>query len=480
MVYNQKPPRSTVLKFGLPASLFLSFFVIQAVWCTPYGATGTPVGILRFNTTTSATGTPTGIVTIASTTYLVVPVPLEEVPAIKTPPVTAEPVSLGMFDPIVLVYEKFEKQALAQNHLLQTALNKLVEGVVTVMGLTIQERNFSFSLLKLIAFLQLALIQPLILGIPRRKQPRWGEVYDSVSKRPLDLTTVRLINRQTNTVIQSKVTDSLGRYAFMVGQGKYYIEVVNRAYKFPSVLLKNNTNDGEYADLYHGETISVSAEEGVVAVNIPIDPAGERLRPANLLREQWYTLLKNGISWAGLLIAIVAFALSAGLYMGIFLLLQVAVFIGERVKARPRKTKSWGVVYDAKTKKPLARVVARLYNLQFNKLIASQVTDSRGRYYFLVGGDEYYLTFEHNDYLPQKSEAVDMKGKMAETITLNVGLKKNIAAVPLTALPETTVASPVATPTTLPVESIAPLAPPTTPAPPAPTQNSEISITQPK
>lgn len=398
---------SSVLSRATFAALVLSsFFLISQAWCE----TSTPY------TNGTAPASPANQPTSSAPTHAVV------ASGINSDQI--DNLYLGDLNRFVQATEEFEAQFLLQHAFLRECLSQLQKATITIIGLTFDGNTFSFSLLKLGAFLQLVIIQPYLLGVPRRKQLRWGEVYDSTTKSPLDFTTVRLLNKTGKTVIQSKVTDSLGRYAFMVGPGKYIIEVVNRSYVFPSVLLRNNINDGRFSELYHGESIAVSAEDGVVAVTIPVDPADQRLRPAKLLHEQWFSRLKASVAWLGLFISLLAFAVTPGLYMGLFLLVQVAVFTGERVKAVPQKTKSWGVVRDSKTKKPLLRAVVRLYSLHFNKLIASQVTDNRGRYYFLVGDNEYYTTFEHPDYFPEKSAAIDLKGRPAETITLDVGLKK--------------------------------------------------------
>ena len=69
-------------------------------------------------------------------------------------------------------------------------------------------------------------------------------------------------------------------------------------------------------------------------------------------------------------------------------------------------------------------MVARLFSSQFNKLVSTQVTDRRGRYYFLAGDNQFYVTYERAKYQTQKSEIIDLSGKEAETIAVNVGLNK--------------------------------------------------------
>lgn len=91
----------------------------------------------------------------------------------------------------------------------------------------------------------------------------WGTVFDSVTKNPIDLVLVRLINGENKRVIETKVTDREGRFGFIVPAGKYYIFVSKEGFKFPS----DKTKQG-----YRGEQIEIKTDsEGVIKINIPID-----------------------------------------------------------------------------------------------------------------------------------------------------------------------------------------------------------------
>jgi hypothetical protein len=64
--------------------------------------------------------------------------------------------------------------------------------------------------------------------------------------------------------------------------------------------------------------------------------------------------------------------------------------------------KQWGTVYDAKTNKPIEKAIVRLFTKEYNKLISTQVTGSKGRYAFLAGPSAYYLSIQapgHTEFL---------------------------------------------------------------------------------
>ena len=91
----------------------------------------------------------------------------------------------------------------------------------------------------------------------------WGTVFDSVTKKPIDLVLVRLLTGSNKKVMETKVTDRDGRFGFIVPAGKYYIFVSKEGYSFPSDKSKNG---------YKGEEIDINSDsEGVIKIDVPID-----------------------------------------------------------------------------------------------------------------------------------------------------------------------------------------------------------------
>jgi hypothetical protein len=67
--------------------------------------------------------------------------------------------------------------------------------------------------------------------------------------------------------------------------------------------------------------------------------------------------------------------------------------------------------------------VVRIFDLKFNKLLETQVTDSKGRYSFLVGRNEYQMLAEKPGYQNKEVKPVDLV-KNEEVVNLDVGLNK--------------------------------------------------------
>lgn len=302
----------------------------------------------------------------------------------------------------------------------ETAATVVAPAVVSVAAISTVSL---ISWANLVPFLRFLFLQPLmLLGLRRRKG--WGQVYNSLNKLPVDLTTVRLVNYETGRVVQSRVTDSKGRYAFIASPGKYRIEAVKRNFLFPSQLLAGFKDDGRRPDVYHGEIIEVSEKDAVITANIPLDPVGEHKRPVRFFWQQFWRRVQLILSWLGIIITAASLYISPRWYVWALLGIHILLFIIFRRLAVPPKVKSWGIVYDGTSKKPIGRAVARLFNSQFNKLVSTQITDGRGRYYFLAGDNKYYVTYDHPDYSSGKTDLINLSGKEAENIAVDVGLKK--------------------------------------------------------
>lgn len=297
----------------------------------------------------------------------------------------------------------------------RTVVAPAVTGVVAVS-------TFSFiSFADVLPFLRLFFLQPLLL-LGKRKREKWGQVYNALDKQPVDLAIVRLIDAETGKISQSKVTDKMGRYAFVAEPGKYKIEVQRTKFIFPSALLTSFKSDGRRVDIYHGEEIEVTENNSVITVNIPLDIEGGTEKPRRLLWNKIGRVIQISLSRLGLVITIISLYISPKWYVWALLAVHILLTLIFHRLSKPLKVKGWGIVYDAKDKKPVGQAVARLFNAEFNKLVSSQMTDRKGRYYFLAGDNKYYVTIEHEKYNSQKTSTIDLSGKDSDAIAVDVAM----------------------------------------------------------
>ena len=273
-------------------------------------------------------------------------------------------------------------------------------------------------------FLRFIFLQPFLL-IGRRKREKWGQVYNSLNKMPIDLATVRLIDLATGRVVQSRVTDKDGRFIFSADRGTYCIQVSKHEFNFPSALLKDFQNDGRRPDIYHGEKIEVKENGVFITPNIPLDPVESTGKPlTRLKKEKVARRFQVVISWTGLILTLVSLYVAPVWYVWVLAVVHVSVFFIFRRLALPKKPKGWGMVFDKSDKAPVGKVVARLFDAQFNRLISTQVTDAKGRYAFLAGDNKYYVTFEHRNYQTKNTGEIDLTQKSDSLVAVDIGLDK--------------------------------------------------------
>lgn len=267
--------------------------------------------------------------------------------------------------------------------------------------------------------------QPLVF-FTRRKRKAWGIVFNAITKVPIGLAMVRLYDAATNRLLQTRVTDRAGRYFFIAQPGKYHITVFKAHFKFPTEYMKGVRRDVIHLDVYHGEEIEVTDRNATVAANIPIDPEAKEQIPANIIRKVLWDKTLNVISVASPIIALVAVIITPTTFtIGLFVL-QVALYSIFHWVVRPKKQEGWGIVYDKETSKPLYRAIIRIFEPIYGKLLEMQVTDSRGRYSFMVGPNQYRVVSEKDGYKTDTKEIDYRENKEPAVIKEAVALSPGV------------------------------------------------------
>jgi uncharacterized repeat protein (TIGR01451 family) len=271
-----------------------------------------------------------------------------------------------------------------------------------------------------LAYLQFLITTPLGL-FSRRKRKGWGIIYNSITKKPLDLAIVRLYNSETKKLVRTKVTDKLGRYQFIVKPGKYYIEVGKKEFAFPSKLLDNQQTDGQYLNVYYGGDIQIT-EDGVINQPIAVDPDKKDLSNSVVIKRFLLKRVQTVFTILGPILALISLVISPSWWIFGLFCAQIVMFITFKRLATGQKPTSFGTVMDKLKKNPLGRAVVRVFDTKFHKLLDTRITNGKGKYAFLVGNDVYYMTSEKNGYHPHRTDKVDLtsedSGYLAEDIRM--------------------------------------------------------------
>lgn len=267
----------------------------------------------------------------------------------------------------------------------------------------------------LFTYLQFLATQPLLL-FGRRKRTFWGTVYHSLTKNPVDLAYVRLVDATTKRIIQTKITDIHGRYAFFVQPGNYLVQVAKNGFVYPTQLLANQKDDGKFLDVYHGEPITVTIASQITP-NVPLDPVDKPAADVSkIILKSRLRALQHMLVVTGPVLSLLAFIISRSVISGIAFLAQIILYIGARRIAFPPKPKNWGIVYDHASKSPLGKVVARIFDTEYNKLLDTQITDTKGRFAFLASARKYYVTYEKEGYAKRQSDVFDLTAQRDPTL----------------------------------------------------------------
>ncbi|MAF13977.1 MAG: hypothetical protein CMI53_03735 [Parcubacteria group bacterium] len=336
----------------------------------------------------------------------------------------------------------------------------------------------TFSFFNFFSYLQFLVTQP-FAALFRRKRRKWGTVYNSLSKQVIDLAIVRLYQKENSRLVQSRVTDKLGRFSFLASPGRYYITVTKSKFAFPTEYLKDKTEDAKYLDLYHGETIEVTEERADITVNIPLDPEVEEKPVTKVIFQHYLRKVQFVASFAAVPLATISMVISPGALTFTMFGFHCLLFVLFRRLGYQKPPKNWGIIYDKGNKKPLGRAITRIYDKQYNKLLETRVTDGRGRYSFLVNNNTYFVTAEKLGYKKFKTDEIDLVKKDLETVVgMDIGLEKGQGEAPAPAAPTQAPAQPPAqTPPAgkvgLPAQpaSSPPVPTPTTPPPAKPAES---------
>lgn len=353
------------------------------------------------------------------------------------------------------VYKVIDAQVINNPVVEEVSVQIATPIVVTVAAANVAAAaNFA----NLILYLQVFFTQP-FLFLARRRRKEWGQVYSSLTKLPVDLAPVRLYEAATGRLVRTRVTDKDGRYLFLVDPGIYKIEVNKEGFTFPSELLRGKESDIDFTNLYHGGSLEVTQKSTTISKTIPLDPIEKTETPRSVIWRRRKRTLQKTVAWSGPVMAMTVVVIQPTPFTVGLLALQFGLLGVFRRLAQGRVPRSWATVKDSRTGKTIALAVVRIFETQFNKLLDTQVTDSYGRYAFLVGKGQFYITIDKPGYETHKSEIIDLtRGAIKDLVRRDIKLNPK-SGVSGTAVPKDE---------TPPPESPWPPTPPTPPIPSQP------------
>jgi hypothetical protein len=228
----------------------------------------------------------------------------------------------------------------------------------------------------------------------------WGVVYDAVTKIPLAKVSLELLNKE-GLVVATAMTDSHGRYTFIVPLGLYAIRPQKTGYSFPALTLGKVTSDFEYTDLYFGNFFEIKNKNDYVIKNIPLDPkvgSQEKI----VLHEHQFMRFSSRANYMLHILIDVLFAL--GFILTIFSLITkpqfslsiifVAFILMLVYRELAPKPKRVGHLFDATKKSPLPGAIFHVFSATLGNEVTRKITDLKGRFYCQVPNGWYYVVID--------------------------------------------------------------------------------------
>ncbi len=233
----------------------------------------------------------------------------------------------------------------------------------------------------------------------RKRRKSWGVVYDSITKQPLDLVVVRLYDLHTKKLIETRVTDRYGRYNFVLNPGRYYLLAQKAEFSFPSIVLANKAEDAKYNKLYHGEEIIIRNEgKTLINYNIPLDVKKEFKDNKSILFGYILHQTQRSIALIGPVFALITFLITPNWIFFSLLMVHSGLYTFFRRISHTTNLKTYGIIKEARTGKPVKNAIVKLFDVDHNKLLETKITTNKGQYNFLVGENTYYMSIEKDGY----------------------------------------------------------------------------------
>jgi len=248
-----------------------------------------------------------------------------------------------------------------------------------------------------------------LLGLRKRRKP-WGIVYDAITKTPIDLAIVRLIDGKTKKLIETQVTDKNGRFSFVPIPGEYTLTATKQEFLFPSKII-TETTDGEYEHIYHQESITIKTSEETLQISIPLD----QKPPAAFQKKTLHALASELIGKYALISLVVSMIISVALTTYVpstfnaILLLVNGIFVMSQVMLMAHEEKPWGIVFNILNQKPVPLAAIAIFDAKQQKLLRSRLTDYYGRFNFLAPAGEFILSVSKEQYTFPANKDIHVK-----------------------------------------------------------------------
>lgn len=241
-----------------------------------------------------------------------------------------------------------------------------------------------------------------------------GLVVNSLTHAPVDLSIIRLL--QQERVFRSTVSDKNGRFFLVAPAGQYGLLVVKPGWHWPATNVDNLT--AIFSNTHSAPIISLPTEQPVVQKTLPLEPT---ITEPSIARVRWARVgrgfgmfVQIGSPTVGVSAAMMTQKWWV-IILAVINLLTLGLFLWWRHRQQPP---AMGKIQNA-AGQPVANAVVRLFANQYNKLVATAVSDGRGRFGLMLGPGNFTVRAEKNAVgTAEKSLTFLQTGVITDTLIL--------------------------------------------------------------
>lgn len=251
-----------------------------------------------------------------------------------------------------------------------------------------------------------------VTPVGRRRRRRWGIVRSLTTGLPLGGVFVELVDK-TGQVINKTMTDRTGRYGFLISQaGQYQLQVNNPLYGryWSKPLIIKDPND------IIDENITLQPIDGQLTARV--NKVAKLLSAIKVLHYLHWPLMIFGSA-----LAAYVYYQDPTIVKALILALYGMLWVSKLIEFDYKRP--YGVVLDAATGAPQAFSVVQISSdpdVSGSTVVRSTITDSKGRFLFVVKPDMYHLVAAKEGYRPTE---MLING---ETVNLTVKLQQDKTA----------------------------------------------------
>lgn len=269
------------------------------------------------------------------------------------------------------------------------------------------------------------------LGMKKRSS-KWGIVYDSVNKRPIEKAKIQIFS-EDGRLRETQFTSERGSFGFLVPAGKYKIVVTKSGYIFPSNIVPG-TADEQYQDVYHGKTIEIKGTGGktvsrsMINLSIPLDQTKMKIATVALTStirsiQRFFGFIRLPVLIIGTLLTIHLVSISPNsLNIVIAVIYALLWFFEVRRLVSP---KAYGTIKD-NAENPLSLAIVRALDTS-GRVKATVITGDDGKFTLNLQQGTYYFDATRLGYKPDRSEKIMVK-KLSDIGKVNLVLKREVKA----------------------------------------------------